>query len=181
MNMANIFEFLSKDGNITPEKARKSRQMQFHDKTAYVWGLRYRWDPSPARNPVSRFPHFMPPWSSLEHCYLLFLKGWLVSLAFKRIIQQRWSTRYKWRSHLKSSSLLSNPKVSRTRLEITPVLKCIGGDKSFTSYSAAHWSVGDCAGQPLMWEKSLRCHQAEIRLHHEWSKRPSDPRDGHQP
>ena len=37
--MANIFEFLSKDGNITPEKARKSRQMQFHDKTAYVWGL----------------------------------------------------------------------------------------------------------------------------------------------
>ena len=35
--MANIFEFLSKDGNITPEKVRKSRQMQFHDKTAYVW------------------------------------------------------------------------------------------------------------------------------------------------
>ena len=35
--MANIFEFLSKDGNITPEKARKSRQMPFHDKTAYVW------------------------------------------------------------------------------------------------------------------------------------------------
>ena len=35
--MANIFEFLSKDGNITPVKARKSRQMQFHDKTAYVW------------------------------------------------------------------------------------------------------------------------------------------------
>ena len=33
--MANIFEFLSKDGNITPEKARKSRQMQFHDKTAF--------------------------------------------------------------------------------------------------------------------------------------------------
>ena len=35
--MANIFEFLSKDGNISPEKVRKSRQMQFHDKTAYVW------------------------------------------------------------------------------------------------------------------------------------------------
>ena len=60
--MANIFEFLSKDGNITPEKARKSRQMQFPDKTAYVWGLRYRWDPSLSRNPVPRFPHFMPPW-----------------------------------------------------------------------------------------------------------------------
>ena len=44
--MANIFEFLSKDGNIPPEKVRKSRQMQFHDKTAYVWGLRYRWNPS---------------------------------------------------------------------------------------------------------------------------------------
>ena len=35
--MANIFEFLSKDGKITPEKARKSRQMQFHDKAANVW------------------------------------------------------------------------------------------------------------------------------------------------
>ena len=35
--MANIFEFLSKDGILTPEKARKLRQMQFHDKTAYVW------------------------------------------------------------------------------------------------------------------------------------------------
>ena len=50
--MANIFEFLSKDGNITPERARKSRQMQFHDKKAYVWGLRYRWDPSLSRKPV---------------------------------------------------------------------------------------------------------------------------------
>ena len=35
--MANIFEFLLKDGNITPEKARRLQQMQFHDKTAYVW------------------------------------------------------------------------------------------------------------------------------------------------
>ena len=34
----------------------------FHDKTAYVWGLRYQWDPSLSRNPVSRFPHIMPPW-----------------------------------------------------------------------------------------------------------------------
>ena len=59
--MANIFEFLSKDGNITPEKARKSRQMQFRDKTAYVWGLRYRWDPSLSRIPDPRIPHFMPP------------------------------------------------------------------------------------------------------------------------
>ena len=63
--MANIFEFLSKDGNITPEKARKSRQMQFHDKTTYVWGLRYRWDPSLSMNPVRQFAHFMPPWSLL--------------------------------------------------------------------------------------------------------------------
>ena len=60
--MANIFEFLSKDGNNTPEKARKSWQMQFRDKTAYVWGLRYRWDPSLSRNPVPWFPHIMPPW-----------------------------------------------------------------------------------------------------------------------
>ena len=35
-----IFELPSKDGNITPEKARKSRQMQLRDKTANVQGLR---------------------------------------------------------------------------------------------------------------------------------------------
>ena len=40
--------------------------MQFRDKTAYVWGLRYRWDPSLSRNPVPRFPHFMPPWCSVR-------------------------------------------------------------------------------------------------------------------
>ena len=63
--MANIFEFLSKDGNITPEKARKSRQMQFRDKCSFatkqrMFGvfaideiLRYR---------GTRFPHFMPSW-----------------------------------------------------------------------------------------------------------------------
>ena len=64
--MANIFEFLSKDENITPEKACKSRQMQFHVKTAYVWGLRYRWDPSLSLNPVRRFAHFMPPWAEMS-------------------------------------------------------------------------------------------------------------------
>ena len=42
INVANILELSSKDENITPEKAHKSRQMQFRDKTAYVWGLRYR-------------------------------------------------------------------------------------------------------------------------------------------
>ena len=47
------------DKNV--EKAHKSRQMQFHDKTAYVWGLHYRWDPSLSMNPVRRFAHFMPP------------------------------------------------------------------------------------------------------------------------
>ena len=61
MNMANIFEFLSKYGIITPEKARKSRQMQFHDKTAYVWVLCYWWDSSLSMNPVRQFAHFMPP------------------------------------------------------------------------------------------------------------------------
>ena len=61
INMANILEFLSKDGNITPEKARKSRQMQFRDKTAYVWGLSYRWDPSLSMSPVRWLVHFMHP------------------------------------------------------------------------------------------------------------------------
>ena len=40
-----MFELPSKDGNITPEKACNSWQMQFCDKTAYVWGFRYRWAP----------------------------------------------------------------------------------------------------------------------------------------
>ena len=35
--------------------------MQFHDNTAYVWGLRYRWYPSLSMNLVRRFAHFMPP------------------------------------------------------------------------------------------------------------------------
>ena len=35
--------------------------MQFRDKTAYVWCLRYRWDPSLSRIPDPRIPHFMPP------------------------------------------------------------------------------------------------------------------------
>ena len=88
--MENIFELPSKDGNIKPEKARKSRQVQFHDKTAYVWGLRYRWDPSLSMNPVRRFAHFMPPccWlisfsyflnSSFVCCCLLLILFTLVS------------------------------------------------------------------------------------------------------
>ena len=60
--MANIFEFLSKDGNITPEKARKSRQKH-----------RYRWDPSLSMSPVRRFAHFMPSWQAL---ILDFLTRW---------------------------------------------------------------------------------------------------------
>ena len=63
-----MFELPSKDGNITPEKVRKSRQMQFRDKTAYVWGLCYRWDPTLSMNPVRRFAHFMPPWIVTIHC-----------------------------------------------------------------------------------------------------------------
>ena len=35
--------------------------MQFCDKTAYVWGLRYRWDPLLSRNLIPWFPHFKPP------------------------------------------------------------------------------------------------------------------------
>ena len=30
-----------KSGHLLSEKARKSRQMRFRDKTAYVWGLGY--------------------------------------------------------------------------------------------------------------------------------------------
>ena len=48
--------------------------MQFRDKTAYVWGLCYRWDPSLSRNPVPRFPHFMPPWSELNLRLLVYFE-----------------------------------------------------------------------------------------------------------
>ena len=43
--------------------------MQLHDKTAYVWCLRYRWDPSLSRNPVPWFPHFMPPCMTAEQTF----------------------------------------------------------------------------------------------------------------
>ena len=51
---------------MTSEKARKSQQMQFRDKTAYVWDLRYRWDPLLSMKPLRRFAHFLPPWSALS-------------------------------------------------------------------------------------------------------------------
>ena len=41
--------------------------MWFRGKTAYVWGLRYRWDPSLSRNLIPRFPHFVPPWRAEEY------------------------------------------------------------------------------------------------------------------
>ena len=88
INVANIFELPSKDGNITPEKARKSRQMQFHDKTAYVWmgmlPLKKRVNRDKCsfatkqrmfgvfaideilRYRGTRFPHFMPTCSRLK-------------------------------------------------------------------------------------------------------------------
>ena len=54
--------FYQRMGISSLQKARKS---QFHDKTAYVWCLRYRWDPSLSMNPVRQFAHFMPPWHFL--------------------------------------------------------------------------------------------------------------------
>ena len=57
-----MFELPSKDGNITPEKVRKSRQMEFRDKTAYVWVV----------CPMSRPPHFLPPWSRFSLIRLKF-------------------------------------------------------------------------------------------------------------
>ena len=35
--------------------------MQFRDKTAYVCGLRSRWDPLLSMSPARRLPHFLPP------------------------------------------------------------------------------------------------------------------------
>ena len=54
--------FYQRMGILPLKKPRKSRQMQFHDKTAYVWGLRYQWYSSLSMKPVRRFAHFMPPW-----------------------------------------------------------------------------------------------------------------------
>ena len=47
-----------------PLKKRVNR-----DKTVYVWGLRYRWDPSLSMNPVRRFAHFMSPWRTRRKTY----------------------------------------------------------------------------------------------------------------
>ena len=102
--MANIFEFLSKDENITPQKARKSGQMQFHDKTSYVWGLRYRWDPSLSRNPVPRLPHFMPPWHEVNLCI------WVARIFIK----------YLWQSLGQSGCFGENIKFSNVTLKGHP-------------------------------------------------------------
>ena len=45
----------------SPKKSVNRDKCVFHDKTAYVWGLRYRWDPLLSRNLIPRFPHFKPP------------------------------------------------------------------------------------------------------------------------
>ena len=47
--------------------------MRFRNKIAYVWGLRYRWNPSLSRNLNPRFPHFVPPcmrveWNTTSSC-----------------------------------------------------------------------------------------------------------------
>ena len=44
----------------------KSWQMQFRNKTVYVWGLCYRWDPSLSRDLIPRSLHFVPPCSELK-------------------------------------------------------------------------------------------------------------------
>ena len=115
--MANIFEFLSKDGNITPEKVRKSRQMQFRDKTAYVWGLCYRWDPSLSRIPDPRIPHFMPPW------YLVYSSFYLsLSLLFKLLECPFLFRLVSLNDHL--SCLFNPPSLSSS---------------SYSSYSVSSW------------------------------------------
>ena len=60
--MSQIYELPSKDGNITSEKVRKSRQMEFRDKTAYVWVV----------CPMSRRLHFLLPWSRFSLIRLKF-------------------------------------------------------------------------------------------------------------
>ena len=46
-----------------------SWQMQFRDKTAYVWGVCYWWDPSLSMSPAHRNAHFMPPWIQVKYEY----------------------------------------------------------------------------------------------------------------
>ena len=50
----------------SPKKRVNRDKCVFRDKTAYVWGLRYRWDPLLSRNLIPRFPHFKPPWFRLN-------------------------------------------------------------------------------------------------------------------
>ena len=81
-------------GNITPEKAFKSLQMQLRDKTADVRGLHYWWDPSLSKKPLPRFPHFMPPchWLSfiiIDWLSLIIIDDYWSSLI---IIDDYWSS-----------------------------------------------------------------------------------------
>ena len=75
--------------NITPEKARKcaNAQMQFRDKTAYVWGLRYGWDPSLSMSPARRLAHFIPPCLLLRSCSLVRHLQILAPLSFRKCDQ----------------------------------------------------------------------------------------------
>ena len=56
----------------SPKKRVNRDKCVFRDKTAYVWGLRYRWDTLLSRNLIPRFPHFKPPWSMLKFFLGLF-------------------------------------------------------------------------------------------------------------
>ena len=62
-------------------------QMQGHDKTAYVWGLRYGWDPSLSMSPACRLAHFIPPCLLLRSCSLVRHLQILAPLSFRKCYQ----------------------------------------------------------------------------------------------
>ena len=103
--------------------------MQFHDKTAYAWGLRYQWDPSLSMNPVRRFAHFMPPciWTRLkyqEQHVFVFLVPWLFLIFCFESSGKASSIKSSSSStHLHPSFTLSNP----SRLPICASTKSIWG------------------------------------------------------
>ena len=74
--------FYQRMGILPLKKARKSWQMQFHDKTVYVWGLRYRWDPLLSMKPVRRLAHFMLPWAFVISLGWLVRDSWSVEIKF---------------------------------------------------------------------------------------------------
>ena len=97
--------------------------MQFRDKTTYVWGLRYRRDPSLSRNQDPRIPHFMPPWQ------LHRIGVWLGIHVFHICIQICFNE-----NNLVELNTFNTTLISQTCLLCIIICRCITFQKQMSRY-----------------------------------------------